>query len=236
MSDTATPAAGTGTEGAPAGAPATPAAPVTPAVPATPATPAAPAVPATPTAPQGEDTAAQIARLTSELAAARAEAGKTRVTAKQTAADEARADLAKQVMSLLDPNAAQEEATPEQLVERLTEQQARARNAEMRLAVFGAAAAAGADPQALNDSVTFRDSLANIDPTDTAAVTAAITAAVAANPRLAAQLPTGPARGGVEFGGTPGGEVTREQFAAMDYRARTALYQSDPDTYRRLAG
>jgi hypothetical protein len=50
--------------------------------------------------------------------------------------------------------------------------------------VFRAAQATDADPSALLDSRTFLAKLADVDPSDTAAVTAAIAAAVAANPRL----------------------------------------------------
>lgn len=77
--------------------------------------------------------------------------------------------------------------------------------------------------------------LAAIDPTDPAAVTAAIQAAITAQPYLAARA-AGPSRGGADFTSGGNGEVTPAQFAAMDYTARTALYESDPDTYRRLAG
>ncbi|NML50545.1 hypothetical protein HHL19_12830 [Streptomyces sp. R302] len=201
----------------------------------TPPAPAAP--PATdPAAPKpGEDPVATIARLQNELARARQEAGSQRVTAKERAADEARTELIKQVMAVIDPNAATTPATPEQLTQQLTAQQARTRAAELRLAVYGLAPAAGADAAALADSRAFADATADIDPADTAAVTAAITAAITANPRLAAQQPQGPQRGGADFTSGPQA-VTAEQFAAMDYAARAELYGSDPDTYRRLAG
>ncbi|QAX92768.1 hypothetical protein SEA_AUSTINTATIOUS_6 [Streptomyces phage Austintatious] len=189
----------------------------------------APAAPA-----PGEDPAATIARLQNELSRARAEAGNQRVTAKHRAADDARTDLVKQLMAVIDPDAADKPATPEQLTQQLTAQQARTRSAELRLAVYSLAPAAGGDPMALADSRAFADATANIDPADTAAVTAAITAAVAANPRLAAQQ-AGPPRGGADFTSGPTA-VTAEQFAAMDYAARADLYGSDPDTYRRLAG
>ncbi|QMP84126.1 nuclease [Streptomyces phage Alderaan] len=189
-----------------------------------------------PTAPTpGEDPAATIARLQNELTAARKEAGNQRVTAKHRAADEARTELIKQFMAVIDPDSADKPATAEQLTQQLTAQQARTRSAELRLAVYNLAPAAGADAAALADSRAFADATANVDPADTAAVTAAITAAITANPRLAAQQPQGPQRGGADFTSGPSA-VTAEQFAAMDYAARAELYGSDPDTYRRLAG
>ncbi|MEK9521452.1 hypothetical protein MIU24_18960 [Streptomyces venezuelae] len=194
-----------------------------------------PAPAADPSAPKpGEDPVATIARLQNELARARQEAGSQRVTAKERAADEARTELIKQVMAVIDPNAATTPATAEQLTQQLTAQQARTRAAELRLAVYNLAPAAGADAAALADSRAFADATADLDPADTAAVTAAITAAITANPRLAAPQ-AGPARGGADFNSAPQA-VTAAQFAAMDYAARAELYGSDPDTYRRLAG
>ncbi|MEU8721506.1 hypothetical protein [Streptomyces antimycoticus] len=190
-----------------------------------------------------EDPAAQIARLETELAAARQEAGKSRTTAKQRAADDARAELTAQLLGILDPSKAGQQATPEELTQQLTTAQAQARATAVELAVYRTATAAGADPDALLDSRQFAESVASLDPADTTAITAAITAAVQANPRLAAQqaaqqqTPSGPARSGAEFGNGGGAaEVTPAQFAAMNYAQRVALMQSDPDTYRRLAG
>lgn len=88
----------------------------------------------------------------------------------------------------------------------VTQAQTAARQAAVQSAVYTTAAAAGADPVALLDSQSAMTALAAVDPVDHAAVTAAITAAVQANPRLAAQ-PTGPARGGAEFGGQPAAEA-----------------------------
>ncbi|MGI5350215.1 hypothetical protein ACQEU8_36590 [Streptomyces sp. CA-250714] len=185
---------------------------------------------------QGEDTAAQIARLETELADARKEAGKTRVTAKQKAADDARAELTQQLLGILDPSKAGEQATPEELTQQLTAAQEQARQTAVELAVYRTAREAGGDPDALLDSRSFAAAVAELDPTDTAAVKAAVEAAVTANPKLAVQQPAGPPRSGAEFSGPPSQGVTAQQFAAMDYAQRAELYQSDPDTYRRLAG
>lgn len=178
-----------------------------------------------------------IARLEKELADARKEAGKQRTTAKQRAADEARQELAQQLLGILDPAQAGQEATPEQLAEQLRTSQAEARQKAVELAVYRTAQDAGADPDALLDSRHFATAVADLDPADTDAIKAAITTAVDANPRLAApSTAPAPPRGGGEFGGPPTNGVTPQQFAAMGYAERAELYQSDPDAYRRLAG
>jgi hypothetical protein len=119
----------------------------------------------------------------------------------------------------------------------VTEGQGAARTLAVQSAVIAAAPVAGADIARLLDSNSAMAQLAAIDPTDATAVAAAITAAITAQPYLAvAGVPAGPPRGGAEFGAPASTEVTPQQFAAMDYAARTALYESDPVTYRRLAG
>ncbi|MBK6015616.1 hypothetical protein [Streptomyces sp. MBT53] len=87
----------------------------------------------------------------------------------------------------------------------ITDSQTVARTAAVQTAVLQAAPAAGADPLALLDSVSFRATVEAIDPNDTAALTAAITAAITANPRLGTPA-AGPARGGAEFNGPPAGD------------------------------
>lgn len=194
-----------------------------------------PPTPAPAPAPGEQDSAATIARLEADLAAARAEAGKGRVTAKQQAADNARAELTAQLLGILDPSKAGQQATPEELTQQLTTAQAQARQTAVELAVYRTAAAAGGDADALLDSRTFADSLADVDPTDAAAVTAAIKAAVSTNPRLGVR-PAGPQVGGSEFTGAQPQGITAAAFERMPYAERAELYQSDPATYRRLAG
>jgi hypothetical protein len=119
----------------------------------------------------------------------------------------------------------------------VTDGQGAARQLAVQSAVITAAPAAGADIARLLDSNSAMAQLAAVDPTDPAAVAAAITAAITAQPYLAAAgVPAGPPRGGAEFGTPASTEVTPAQFAAMDYSARAALYESDPTAYRRLAG
>jgi hypothetical protein len=221
--------------GAPTGQQSDPTAPPTGQAPTATAPPVTPVTPAT-GAPADTDTAATIARLESDLAAARKDAGRSRVTAKQAAADEARAELTTQLLGILDPSQAGQPATPEQLTQQLTAAQEQARQTAVELAVYRTAPAAGANPDALLDSRAFAAAVAALDPTDTAAVTAAIQAAITANPQLAAQTaPTGPTRGGAEFNGAPTTGPTAAQFGAMDYAARVALYQTDPNLYAQLS-
>lgn len=190
----------------------------------------------------GQDPAATIARLEAELAEARKEAGKTRTTAKQRAADEARAELAQQIgkaLGIVDDDTAPD---PDQLAQQLAAEQAKARQTAVELAVYRTAREAGGDPDALLDSRAFADAVAELDPSDLDGIRTAVKAAVEANPRLAAQQQgaqqqaSGPTRTGAEFTGGGGSEVTPAQFAAMTYAQRVALMENDPDTYRRLAG
>lgn len=184
----------------------------------------------------GQDPAATIARLERDLTAARQEAAKGRTTAKQRAADEAVQRVTQEIGRALGLVKDDEPADPQQLTRQLADAQAKARETAVELAVYRAAGEAGADPDALLDSRKFADAVANLDPADRDAIGKAIRDAVEADQRLAAKQPTGPARGGAEFNGAPSGGVTAAQFADMSYGERTRLYESDPDTYRRLAG
>lgn len=170
-----------------------------PPKPAPPATP--PATPPTPPAepPANEDPAAKITRLEAEVKAARLEAGKSRITAKENAAAEARNDLAQKIGVALGL-VKDEPVDPEKLTQQLAEAGAESKQAKVELAVFRAAAGTEADPVALLDSRTFLDSVKNIDPSDAKALGDAIAAAVKTNPRLG-QAPTpgmkpNPAQGG----------------------------------------
>jgi hypothetical protein len=165
-------------------APASPAAPATPP-PASPAT--TPPAETTPpkTAPAAEETPEQkIERLQAEVKAANAEAAKSRTTAKQNAADEARKELAQTIGKAL--GLVEDEAVdPAKLTEQVSSLTADNKQAKLELAIFHAAGPAGADPAKLLDSRNFMQSVAEVDPSDTAAVAKAITEAVAANQAFA---------------------------------------------------
>jgi hypothetical protein len=122
---------------------------------------------------------------------------------------------------------ADEPADPAVLAEQVTQEQAKAREAAVQLAVYRNAAAAGANPDALLDSASFLRTLAEVDPTDPAAVTAAITAATETNPRLKAvtedPFPSaGQAGIGVSGGGATHGDPRSADLAQIEADLRAA--------------
>ncbi|WP_436702399.1 hypothetical protein [Nocardioides sp. BYT-33-1] len=121
-----------------------------------------------------------------EIERLRRENGAARTNAKAQAAEDARKELANTIGKALGIIEDGAETDPAKLTESLTASQAEAKRARVELAVFRNAATAGADPAALLDSASFLAKVANLDPTDTAALTAAIEDAVEANPRLGA--------------------------------------------------
>ena len=91
----------------------------------------------------------------------------------------------------------------EALARSVAEEQQRAAEARRELAVFRAAAKAGADPDRLLDSRRFLTSLEKVDPDDTDAVTAAVKDALASNPDLATRRERGASTADTASG--PGG-------------------------------
>lgn len=203
-----------------AGTPAT-----TPPVQPTPTQP--PAQPATPTAPapapsaapkavelaEGDDAGKLLARYTPEELAAyaltlRKENGRSRSTAKATAAADAKAELAQQIgkaLGLVTDDAAT--VTPEQLTADLRAARDQARTAAVQLELYRTAHEHGATAGDLLSLVVLRDT-SDLDPGAAdfrAKVIAAAQAAVTANPILKA-APAGPAtaRSGAEFTGGTG--------------------------------
>jgi hypothetical protein len=237
---TPTPAAPAAPQNAPQGAPQAPQAPQQPQAPQTPAqTPQQPA-PQTPAAPGGEpqdvaslpDWAQKLIRDT------RAEAAdyRTRAQAAQPQQPAAPQTLPAPVPQQPAPPADGDVARLPQWAQRVvTDGQGAAQQLALQTAVIAAAPAAGADVSRLLDSQAAMRALAAINPADPAAVKQAIEGVLATHQHLAAVPQTAP-KGGADFG-TPGpGAVTAEQFAAMSYAERVDLHQSDPETYRRLAG
>lgn len=215
----------------------TPAAPAQPVTPAPPAAPA-PAAPATPVKPEPaapvpapatpEETPEQkIERLEAAVKAANAEAAKARTTAKQNAADEARKDLAQQIGKALGL-VEDEQVDPAKLTEQLSAATTEAKQNAVALAVFHAAAAAGADATALLDSRSFMAKLATVDPADATAVTAAITEAVQANQAFATattpRLPApNPALGSSASGAPDAAALIEAARAKGDWKTVIAL-------------
>lgn len=158
-----------------------------------------------------------------EIEKLRRENGAARTNAKAQAADEARKELAQQIGKAL---GLVEDETPDpaKLTEMLSASQTEAKKAQIELAVFRAAGAAGGDPAALLDSSSVLASLDGVNPTDAAAVQEAIKAAVENNPRLAATSePRTPAPNPAQ-GTSAGGPAAPAQLTQQDverlYRER----------------
>lgn len=82
---------------------------------------------------------------------------------------------------------------PDALAQQIVAEQAKAREAALQLAVYRNAAAVEANPDLLLDSASFLRDIADLDPSDTEAVTGAIKSAVETNDRFkATQTPTSP--------------------------------------------
>ncbi|MFF4523445.1 hypothetical protein [Streptomyces bluensis] len=223
-------------------APAAPAAPQAPAPTApasTPPAPTAPPVAAPPVPPEGgepQDVASLPAWAQKLITDTRAEAANYRTRAQS--AEQGQQPAAPTPPAPTTPAEAVEgdvSRLPQWAQRAITDGQTAARRAAVQAAIIQAAPGAGADVARLLDSQSFAAAVATVDPADTTAITQAISNALTAQPWLAV-APTGPARAGADFGSTGAGEVTAEQFARMSYAERVELHQSDPDTYRRLAG
>lgn len=165
--------------------------PVPPVVPKVPVA-TAPAEPAKPADPPKANLWDDPAAAKAEIERLRKENGSDRVNAKGQAAEDARNEFAQTIGKALGLIKDDEAADPVKLTAQLTTAGAKARQAEVELAVFRASQAAGGDPSALLDSRAFLAKLADVEPTDTAAITAAITEAVTANPRLGLAAPAAP--------------------------------------------
>lgn len=114
--------------------------------------------------------------------------------------------------------------TVEQVTEQLTTAQTEARERAVDLAVFRAAPAANADPDALLDSTAFRRRVADLDPADAKfgeQVAAAIADAVKANPRLATTSAAPQRSGGEITGGSPTTSDDLGSLSVEDYIKRT---------------
>lgn len=157
---------------APSGEPQAPGAPAagipTATTPGAPA-PATPPVPATPPAPnpwEGFTWDGNVDALPADVAKAirdaRADAGKARTTAKATAAEEARAALAAQIAETLGLKTA-EPPDAATLTQHLQQAQAEAAGKDVELRVWKAAVKAGADADAMFDSVSFLDEINDIE-------------------------------------------------------------------------
>lgn len=145
----------------------------------------------------------------------RGEAAASRTNAKATAAQEAEAALAQKIGQALGLVKDGDDAPkPEELTAQVATSQAAARAAQVELAVYKAAAAANADPQALLDSRSFLDAVKDADPADATAITAAITKAITDNPRLKATQAA--ARSGGDLAGGTGEGRSKTPMSLAD--------------------
>lgn len=162
---------------------------------------------------------------------ARAEAAQYRTTAK-TAAQAAQQELTDKMAALL---GLKPELDPETLAASLKQSQSEAQARARELAVYKAAVASGANVDRLMDSRSVMDSVADIDPTDIAAITAAITAATTANPYLKATQAA--ASSGAPLSGThEDGQMTEAQFAAIANDPAAVLAAYDAGKLDRIRG
>ncbi len=187
-----------------------PAAAATPPVPTPPAEPPKAATPEPAANPWDDPKAAQA-----EIERLRKENGAARTNAKAQAADDARKELAQTIGKALGL-VTDEPVDPAELTKQLTQTQAQAKQAALELAVFRATPDAAA-ASALLDSRSFLAKVADLDPSDTAAITAAVTQAVTDNPALGKRAPApNPAQGSSASGPSTAGQLSRadvEQLA-----------------------
>ena len=228
-----TPGQATGTQADGTTSPHTPA-PVTPQA-ATQAPAQAQSAPQAPQAPQAptppapdqagdkpESTITNLADALKVIDDLRAENARSRTTAKQNAADEARTEIAEAIAQALglqpDPASAPDPQTQVQELTAQVEARTQAeRQASRELAIYKTAHTAGADPERLLDSRSFLQSITDIDPSNADALTEAIRTAVTQNPTLKATQAAGPS----SVDHTPGGQGQPRQTLEQ---AAVALY------------
>lgn len=152
----------------------------------------------------GDDSKARIAQLEKQLAEARAERGKERINAKETAAKEARDGLAAEIAKALGLTKDDEDKAPDPkaLADQLAVKEKAHRETTVELAIYRSAGKHGADAGALTDSREFMAKVNKLDPTADdfgSKLGDAVKKAVTDNPRYKTpgQAP-----------GTSGGEIT----------------------------
>lgn len=165
------------------------------------ATPPAPAASGAAPAPSGptEDIGSLPEWAQKSIRDARAEAAKSRTTAKQTAAEQARQEVTQQIARALGLGEEGQPVDPAQLTSQIEQAQAAAWKSGVQLQVYRLAGSLGANPDALLDSLAFIDSLDDLIDVDPSAadfgtqLEAKVRAAVERNPayRVAGQAPAG---------------------------------------------
>lgn len=156
------------------------------------------------------------------IADLRAENAKSRTTAKEQAAEQARADLIAKLSTTLGITTDEEETPdPEQAASRLAteveQERARAKTAALELAVYRAATNAGVKADMLLDSRSFADAIVDLDPGDTQAISDAINTVVESRPELRQVQATGPTRTDHTPGGQDSAQPTNVSDAVASY-------------------
>lgn len=188
-------------------------------------TPQPPATSPAPTAPPQSDTthAATIAKLEADLATWKEQARKHEDRWKTRDQEQAKTDAALKLIAEKAGIDLDGKPDPAKLAEQLTSAQQASRQASVELAVYRAAAAAGANADLLLDSRAFMAKASALDPTATDfvdQVKAYATEAVTANATFAVTQPATepaptepatpapqlPATSGGDFSGAPGGQ------------------------------
>lgn len=159
----------------------------------------------------------------------RNEAAQARNNAKQQAADQARAEVTKQLAQALGITPAGQAPDPAQLQAQIVERESQLKRERVENAAYRAATRLGADPDALLDSRAFLADAHQLDPASadfTTRLDAAVTAAVTANPKIKAVV-------------APAGSATPPTFATNPAQAagngsppQTSTVQAGRDLYR----
>jgi hypothetical protein len=178
-----------------------------------------------------------IARLTREVESARKEAGKSRVNAKQAAADEARNATLSKVLEALGVKA---DGSKKVSLEDVQAESAKKDASLAQLAaenlVLRRAGALGADADKLLNWSPFTSAVGKLDPSSDdyqTQVDALITEQKASNPFLATQAV---GKSGSEIGGSGPQAITKERFDAMSGAEKNQLYITNPGLYQQLSG
>ncbi|MGW3191601.1 hypothetical protein ACWDBT_27550 [Streptomyces ardesiacus] len=179
-----------------------------------------------PPAKKDEDPAAELERLRKELKQANGEAAKARTSAKKAAADEARAEIMKELGKVLGLVEDDDKTPPDPAALKAQIESATAahKSTAIELAVYRGAGKAGVDPDAITDSRAFMKSIEDLDPTDEGfakAVTAAMKKAAEDNPKLKAASQA-PARTSSDFSGSTEKPASKNSIEAQREARRKA--------------
>lgn len=176
-----------------------------------------------------------LQRVTQELNAARAEAGKQRVNAKQKAAEDRENEVVNKLLNALGrkPDGSKKVTTDELTSEIEAERQHTSALAAENT-VLRVASQAGADPDRLLNWQPFTSELKELDSSDekySESVQALIKKYTGANPFLSARVAV---KTGTKMGSGTASQVTKEQFDKMDGAQLAALAVANPTLYAQL--